>query len=81
MYEWKNIMTAPTTGRIDIWAKRWIAKEDEFEFKRFPDCFWRSTHFSGMPKEWCPTHWLPAPAPPADDVDVNALEGTAHALP
>lgn len=64
--DWQPIDTAPKTSpiRLDIWAKRWVSKTDDFEYRRFPDCYWRSTHFAGLPKDWHPTHWLQAPNPP-----------------
>ena len=81
---WETMETAPQTGRIDIWAKRWVSKTDSFECKRFPDCFWRSTHFSGLSRDWHATHWVPAPKPPEDYsewggniVHNNTGEGTA----
>jgi len=60
-YCWHMIETAPIDGRFDVWAKRWVAKSDTFEQRRFTDCYWRSTHIYGCPKEWKPTHWFPIP--------------------
>jgi hypothetical protein len=64
-FEWRYIESAPLEGRFDVWAKRWVSKDDSFEHRRFTDCFWRSTHISGCPKEWKPTHWCPILPPPA----------------
>lgn len=65
---WAPICTAPKHAapveRIDLWAKKWISKTDEFEYQRFPDCYWRSTHWVGIPTDWHPTHWMPSPEPP-----------------
>lgn len=63
-YEWRYIESAPLDGKFDVWAKRWVAKDDSFEQRRFTDCFWRRTYIAGCPKEWKPTHWIPIlPAP------------------
>lgn len=70
---WLPISTAPQNGvRVDIWAKKWDAKTDTFEFKRFTDCFWRSTHFANFDKDWHPTHWMIAPPAPGECTELAA---------
>ena len=72
MSDWRPIESAPTEGKIDIWAKMWAPAFDEFVYQRFPDCFWlgpdtmtnRKGQWVGVAKEWRPTHWMPLPEPP-----------------
>lgn len=66
MTDWNLMATAPIDRKIDIFAKRWVARTDEFEFKRFVDCTWRGTYFGGCPKDWFPTHWMPVPENPSN---------------
>jgi hypothetical protein len=65
MNEWQPIETAPTEILIDLWAKRWIAKTDEFAFKRFADCY-LDFHgkICGLDPDYRATHWMPLPEPP-----------------
>ena len=71
--EWQPIETAPKTGRVDLWAKRWMARTDRFTYARFPDCRWnpsvddRPDRWVGLQDGWRPTHWRPIPAPPKGD--------------
>jgi hypothetical protein len=68
---WRPIETAPksATHKIDIWAKRWIARDDKFIYNRFTDCYWyvparesnREPHWERVPEDWCATHWTPLP--------------------
>ena len=81
--EWKPIKTAPRDGTIIILAQRgevfpgwyWACPETEY-------CWWfidesevELSDESGdvvRPNAWCddkyaPTHWMPLPAPPAND--------------
>ncbi len=64
--EWQPIETAPRDkAMIDIWAKQWNAKTDEFEFRRFAGCFFdESGNIWGMPTDYRATHWMPLPEPP-----------------
>lgn len=72
MSGWQLIETAPKDRRVDLWAKRWRSQADDFVFERFPDCRWdggdrmcnRSAGWSGIPKEYCPTHWMEIPGAP-----------------
>lgn len=76
MSDWYAIASAPKDRKIDLWAKIWIARSDKFEAERFPDCRWdvgdsmcnRRPSWSGLPKEWHPTHWMEKPNGPPDGV-------------
>lgn len=64
---------------IDIWAKRWDAETDSFEFRRFPDCYWceppwdsnKKPYWEGVCASWMPTHWMPQPAPPKEEQNAS----------
>lgn len=75
---WQDISTAPKYDgcignigpKIDILAKIWIAKKDEFEFKRFTDCYWREkfdntpARWRGVEDGWHAVAWMPIPKIP-----------------
>ena len=72
MSAWRDIKTAPkgTGAKFDVWAKRWDATKDAFEYRRFPDV-WRNgagqifgAHNDHDTRGWGPTHWMPLPEPP-----------------
>ena len=73
---WQPIETAPKDGtRIDLWAKSWLPAFDRFEFRRFADCYWSKgdtmcnvkAAWTGLDREWHPTHWSPLPSPPTPE--------------
>jgi hypothetical protein len=79
MSEWQLIETAPKDGtHVDLWAKRWRPRSDDFEFCRFPARYWegrvgwvKSSNggISYDPKSipdasWRITHWMPLPKAP-----------------
>jgi len=75
---WRDISEAPKYDRtnrgrvvyIDILAKIWLKDKDTFEFKRFPNCYWRdkfdntSAHWLGVPEDWRAVAWMPIPEIP-----------------
>jgi hypothetical protein len=66
---WKPIETAPKDGgKVDLWAKLWNPKTDDFYRCRFTDCYWSPVdhEWRGVPQEFRPTHWMPLPDPPKD---------------
>ena len=91
MREWHSLNTAPKDRKIDLWAKAWLPKHDRFEHQRFPDCRWdtgdsvcnRGPSWSGLPKEWHPTHWMErpeGPAEPAMEPDYALAQSCAEGL-
>jgi Protein of unknown function (DUF551) len=71
---WQPIETAPK-GRlkIDVWAKRWNAKTDGFEFRRFTDCYFSDDgELWGISPEYRATNWMPLPEPPSDALRASA---------
>jgi hypothetical protein len=68
MTDWQPIETAPkrdsNSPEVDLWAKCWVARDDKFVFRRFPDCSWSGTRWMGLSPEWRATHWRQLPEPP-----------------
>lgn len=80
MTGWQPIESAPKDGTVvDLWAKRWRAQTDDFEFARFTGLLWDERHrtwakptnggltldLAGGPgPDWRVTHWQPLPEPP-----------------
>jgi hypothetical protein len=74
---WRPIATAPPTDgrtnvRIDILAKMWRPKVDDFLYVRFPDCYWahgdsttnRRPRWHGVEDGWRAVAWMPTPPIP-----------------
>jgi hypothetical protein len=68
---WQPIEYCPKNGTdFDVWAKTWISKKDEFIYKRFTNCYWRSENstkgygLEGVPDNWKATYWMPIPKGP-----------------
>jgi len=67
---WQPIETCPKDGtEFDVWAKRWIASDDKFIYRRFADSTWLTRQQAGKPgvvidDGWRPTHWMPIPDGP-----------------
>jgi hypothetical protein len=68
---WEPIETAPRKGNFDVWAKHWLPNDDQFIWRRFPDCYMHLVldsldrcELKGVPREWCATHWMELPSPP-----------------
>jgi hypothetical protein len=69
-FSWRPIETVPKDGStIDLWCRN-ISQGSTGEV-RIPDAWWDddvdrwvdSTGFC-IEQKWCPTHWMPLPAPP-----------------
>ena len=66
---WQPIDSAlRSMNKVDLWAKCWNPKDDQFTYRRFPDCWWNSnqSYWVGLDKEWCPTHWMSCPLSPTE---------------
>jgi hypothetical protein len=70
---WQPIETAPKDStHIDLYAKFWVARDDDFIHRRFTDCSWmrpdsmtgKSGYWYGVDEGWRATHWMPLPEPP-----------------
>jgi hypothetical protein len=71
MNGWLPIATRPQAGsnKYDVFARRYNNLRRAFECRRFIDCFsgyfaGDDNHVKGLPDDWEPTHWMPAPKPP-----------------
>lgn len=52
---------------FDVWAKRWDAETDEFEWERFTNCCWdwegSRPKLKGVGTNWRPVYWVAIPVP------------------
>lgn len=68
---WSRIDTLPICDdKFDVYAKWWNSDTDKFDYRRFTDCYWRSTNpgvegsrqkIEGVDKGWRPVAWMLIP--------------------
>ena len=62
-HEWQPIETAPDSGFVDIYAKRFNSITQKWEFRRFTDVDMSWTIHKKDVCAFTPTHWMPIPKP------------------